>query len=151
RNALQLNYHPACPDPQRAMGLAAHTDSTLVTMVYQTSTGGLQVLKDGIGWVTVPPVDGTLVINVDDLLHMLSNGPYPIMLHRATVNRNQDRISIAYFYGPSDGDQISPLPKLVGPCQSPIYRQVTLSEYISIKAKHFYKSLLYVKTCATIN
>ncbi|GAV77671.1 2OG-FeII_Oxy domain-containing protein, partial [Cephalotus follicularis] len=97
RDALQLNYYPACPDPERAMGLAAHTDSTLVTIVYQTSTSGLQVLKDGVGWVTVPPVDDVLVANLGDLLHMLSNGSYPIMLHRAMVNRNKDRISVAYF------------------------------------------------------
>ncbi|GAV90773.1 2OG-FeII_Oxy domain-containing protein/DIOX_N domain-containing protein [Cephalotus follicularis] len=151
RGALQLNYYPVCPDPERAMGLAAHTDSTLLTILYQTSTSGLQVLKDGVGWVTVPPVDGALVVNVGDLLHMLSNGLYPSMLHRAMVNRNQDRISVGYFHGPPNGVQISPIPKLVGPCQRPLYRAVTWSEYISTKAKHFDKALLYVSTCAPIN
>ena len=30
---LQLNSHPICPDPAKAMGLAAHTDSSLLTLL----------------------------------------------------------------------------------------------------------------------
>ncbi|OUZ99654.1 Oxoglutarate/iron-dependent dioxygenase [Macleaya cordata] len=148
--ALQLNSYPACPDPKRAMGLAAHTDSTLLTVLYQNSTSGLQVLRGG-KWITVPPITGALVVNVGDLLHILSNGRYTSVLHRAVVNRTYHRLSVAYLYGPPMNVQISPLSKLVNPRNPPLYRPVTWSEYLGTKAKHFNKALSSVRLCAPLN
>ncbi|XP_010249916.1 PREDICTED: gibberellin 3-beta-dioxygenase 1-like [Nelumbo nucifera] len=150
--ALQLNSYPACPDPSRAMGLAAHTDSTLLTVLYQNSTSGLQVLRDGAaGWVTVPPLRGALVVNVGDLLHILSNGKYPSVLHRAIVNRTHHRLSVAYLYGPPTNAQISPISSLVDPNHPPLYRPVTWAEYLGTKAKHFNKALSSVRLCNPVN
>lgn len=141
---LNLNYYPACPDPDRAMGLAAHTDSSLFTILYQNSVSGLQVLREGTGWVTVPPVSDALVVNVGDMLHILSNGLYPSVLHRAVATR-KNRLSIAYFYGLPSDLQISPLENLVGPSQPPLYRSISWSEYLRMKAKHFNKALSFVR------
>uniref|UniRef100_A0A6N2KDQ3 gibberellin 3beta-dioxygenase n=1 Tax=Salix viminalis TaxID=40686 RepID=A0A6N2KDQ3_SALVM len=149
--ALQLNYYPACPDPDHAMGLAAHTDSTLLTILHQSNTSGLQVLKEGIGWVTVPPIPGGLVVNVGDLLHILSNGLYPSVLHRAVVNRTKHRLSIAFLYGPPSSVPISPLQKLVGPHHPPLYRPITWNEYLGTKAKYFNKALSSMRICAPLN
>lgn len=145
-DALQMNYYPACPEPDRAMGLAAHTDSTFLTILHQNNTSGLQVYREGTGnWVTVPPTPGALVINVGDLLHILSNGVYPSVLHRAVVNRTRCRFSVAYLYGPSAGVKISPLQKLIDHSHPPLYRPVTWSEYLGTKAKHFNKALSSVR------
>lgn len=146
--ALQLNYYPTCPDPDRAMGLAAHTDSTLLTILHQNDINGLQVHKEGIGWVTVPPVPGTLIVNIGDLLHILSNGLYPSVLHRVLVNRTRQRFSVAYLYGPPGNVKISPHPKLVGPNRPALYRPVTWNEYLGTKAKHFNEALSWVQLCA---
>lgn len=150
-NVLQLNSYPACPDPDRAMGLAAHTDSTLFTILYQNNTSGLQVMREGIGWITVPPLSGALIINVGDLLHILSNGLFPSVLHRAIVNRARERLSVAYLYGPPSSVKISPLSKLIDPTHPPLYRSVTWSEYLGTKAKHFNKALSSVRLCVPIN
>ncbi|WCJ40649.1 2-oxoglutarate (2OG) and Fe(II)-dependent oxygenase superfamily protein [Euphorbia peplus] len=139
--ALQLNYYPACPDPDKAMGLAAHTDSTLLTVLQQNSTSGLQVLKEGTGWVTVAPIPGALIINIGDLLHILSNGLYSSVRHRALVNRTKTRLSMAYLYGPPSNVAISPSEKLVGSNQPALYRPVTWPEYLSTKAKLFNEAL----------
>lgn len=149
--ALQLNSYPSCPDPDRAMGLAAHTDSTLFTILYQNNISGLQVHQEGGGWVTVPPLPGGLVINVGDLLHILSNGLYSSVLHRALVNRTRPRFSVAYLYGPPANVEICPHEKLVGPSRPALYRPVTWSEYLGTKAKHFNKALSYVQLCVPIN
>lgn len=149
---LHLNSYPACPDPERAMGLAAHTDSTILTILHQSNTSGLQVLREGgNGWITVPPHPGALVVHVGDLMHMLSNGLYPSVLHRAVVNRTRRRLSIAYLYGPPSSVKISPLPKLVDNCHPPLYRAITWSEYLGTKAKHFDKALTSVRLCAPRN
>lgn len=145
--ALQLNSYPACPEPDRAMGLAPHTDSTILTILHQNNTSGLQVHKEGTGWITVPPIQGALVINVGDLLHILSNGLYPSVLHRALVNRTRHRFSVAYLFGPSPGVKISPLEKLIDRSHPPLYRSVTWSEYLGSKAKHFNEALSSVRLC----
>ncbi|CAL0324144.1 unnamed protein product [Lupinus luteus] len=133
--ALQLNSYPSCPDPNRAMGLAPHTDSTLFTILYQNNISGLQVKHDGSddgnGWVTVPPLSGGLVINVGDLLHILSNGLYPSAFHRVLVNRTRQRFSAAYLFGPPANVEICPHAKLVGPSRPPLYRPVTWNEQFS--------------------
>ncbi|KAL2338107.1 hypothetical protein Fmac_012553 [Flemingia macrophylla] len=143
--ALHLNSYPCCPDPDRALGLAAHTDSTLLTILHQNNVNGLEVLKEGEGWVAVPPLPGGLVVNVGDLLHILSNGLYPSVLHRARVNRTQHRLSVAYLYGPPTNVIISPHGKLVGPTRPALYRSVSWNEYLGTKAEHFNKALSSVR------
>lgn len=150
-NALQLNSYPACPDPDRAMGLAEHTDSTLLSIIHQTNISGLQVLRDRAGWLTVPPVPGALVVNIGDLTHILSNGLYRNVLHRAMVNRTQQRLSIAYLYGPPTNVQISPESKLVSPSHPPLYRPVAWKEYLAIKGKLYKKALSSIKLYDPLN
>ncbi|KAK9101844.1 hypothetical protein Sjap_019098 [Stephania japonica] len=108
--ALQLNSYPPCPDPNRAMGIAPHTDTSLFTILQQTQPStGLQVLRDGVGWAPVPPVSEALVVNIGDLFHILSNGRFPSALHRAVVDRTHHRYSVGYFYGPPIDINIFPL------------------------------------------
>ncbi|KAL3529176.1 hypothetical protein ACH5RR_008498 [Cinchona calisaya] len=149
--ALQFNSYPVCPEPDRAMGLAAHTDSTILTILHQNNTSGLQVLRDGNGWVTVPPLPGALVVNIGDLLHILSNGLYPSVLHRVIVNRTQYRLSIAYLYGPQSTVKVSPLHKLIDQGHPPLYGTVTWSEYLGTKAKYFDKALSSIRIYAPLN
>ncbi|XVE54343.1 hypothetical protein DITRI_Ditri03aG0072600 [Diplodiscus trichospermus] len=138
---LQLNSYPVCPDPGRAMGLAPHTDSSLLTVLYQGSISGLQVYRDGAGWLAVQPVEGALVVNLGDLMQIITNGKFKSVLHRAAVNNMQHRVTAAYFYGPPKDVMVSPLSKLIEYDHPPLYRPVTWKEYLEIKAKHFSKSL----------
>ena len=56
--AIQLNSYPVCPDPDHAMGLAAHTNFSLLTILYLNNTRDLQIFKEGTGWLTVQPHTG---------------------------------------------------------------------------------------------
>ncbi|URE05109.1 gibberellin 3-beta-dioxygenase [Musa troglodytarum] len=149
---LQLNSYPVCPDPDRAMGMAAHTDSTLLTLLFQSNTSGLQVLqvvgdngRDRTArWVTVPPMPGALIVNVGDLFQILSNGRYRSVVHRAVVSRTSHRVSVAYMCGPPAASKVEPIGKLVGPGCGPVYRPVTWPEYLSVKGKLFDKALASV-------
>ncbi|XP_021674254.2 gibberellin 3-beta-dioxygenase 3-like [Hevea brasiliensis] len=145
QDVLQLNSYPVCPDPGRAMGLPPHTDSSLLTVLHQSNATGLQVLRDGIGWVPVHPVDGALVVNVGDLMHIITNGRFKSALHRALVNNTRHRMSIAYFYGPPRDVKISPLMKLIDFDHPNMYRPVTWKEYLDVKATHFDKALEFIK------
>ncbi|RWR73252.1 gibberellin 3-beta-dioxygenase 1-like protein [Cinnamomum micranthum f. kanehirae] len=150
--AIQLNWYPACPDPTRAMGLAEHTDSPLITILHQSSTSGLQVFRErGQRWITVAPLSGSLVVNVGDLLHILSNARFHSVLHRAVVNRTQQRLSVAYLWGPPAHIEISPSPQLLTPDRPRLYRAVSLAEYLIIKAKHFNNALAFIRLNPLVN
>ena len=69
--AMRTNYYPPCPEPDKVIGLAPHSDGVGLTILLQLSdTQGLQVRKDG-NWVTVRPSPYAFVVNIGDILEVL--------------------------------------------------------------------------------
>ncbi|KAG6474245.1 gibberellin 3-beta-dioxygenase 2-like [Zingiber officinale] len=149
---LQLNYYPPCPEPDRTMGLADHTDSSLITIIHQSScVTGLQLLHHDESdnprpqWVEVPPISGALVVNVGDLFHIISNGRFHTVIHRAIVDRTWSRISVAYFCGPLAHFKVGPIQKIVDPNQGPAYPGITWPKYLSLKKKLHNETLASIR------
>ncbi|XBI96216.1 hypothetical protein VPH35_032529 [Triticum aestivum] len=97
------SMYPRCPDPTRALGMKAHTDSGFFALVMQSQVPGLQLFWQGPPvdrWVEVSAVPGALIINIGDLFQIITNGRFCSVYHRAVVNRDTKRISLAYFLGP---------------------------------------------------
>ncbi|XP_027180246.1 gibberellin 3-beta-dioxygenase 1-like [Coffea eugenioides] len=140
QDALLLNSFPAYPDPKSTIGLAPHTDSLLITVLYQ-SNEGLQIFRDGFRWVTVSPIEGALVVNLGNLMDILSNGKFSGILHRAFVNQIRHRISVAYFCYPPIDSQVAPFAK----SECPIYSSLTVKEYLVIRAKHMEDALSVIR------
>lgn len=141
--AVQLNFYPSCPEPNRAMGLAPHTDTSFITILHQSQTSGLQIFKEGSGWATVQPDPNTLVVNTGDILHIMSNARFRCALHRVTVNSTKQRYSVAYFYGPPLDYVVSPSVLFNSVAR---FRALTVKEYISIKAKNLGGALSLIST-----
>ncbi|XP_019191840.1 PREDICTED: gibberellin 3-beta-dioxygenase 3-like [Ipomoea nil] len=142
---LQMNSYPKCPDPTRAMGLAPHTDSSIITVLYQSDTlRGLQVYRPDLNWVDIEPVKDAVVINVGDLMELASNGRFKSLLHRAVVSNAHHRISVAYFYGPNIDVKIKPPVKL-NKDGFPMYQTLSWKEYLAVKDVYFFKSLEKVR------
>lgn len=59
----------------------------------------------------------------------MSNGIYKAPLHRAVVNKMEQRLSIATFCLPSSSVQIGPFEKLIGEGNPPLYKTMTKAEY----------------------
>ncbi|GKV34399.1 hypothetical protein SLEP1_g42774 [Rubroshorea leprosula] len=60
---------------------------------------GLQIKKDG-KWVPTKPLPNAFIINIGDVLEVITNGAYRSITHRATINSERERLSVATFYNP---------------------------------------------------
>ncbi|KAL4302986.1 hypothetical protein GQ457_10G011620 [Hibiscus cannabinus] len=138
---FHLNSYSVCPNHNRAMGLAPHTDTSLIIVVNHSNISGLQVYQDGAGWVPVELVEGALVVNVGNLMQTLTNGKFKSVLHRVVVNSICHRLATSFFLMASSDAKISPLRKLVNSSHPPLYRAVTGKEYFQLKYKFFNKAL----------
>ncbi|KAL5737152.1 hypothetical protein ACOSP7_031593 [Xanthoceras sorbifolium] len=126
---MAVNFYPPCPQPELTYGLPGHTDPNALTILLQDlHVSGLQVLKDG-KWVAVKPHPNAFVINIGDQLQAVSNGRYKSVWHRATVNAEMPRMSVASFLCPSDDAVISPPKPLTENGTGAIYRDFTYAEY----------------------
>ncbi|CAN0856450.1 1-aminocyclopropane-1-carboxylate oxidase homolog 1 [Linum grandiflorum] len=94
---MGCHYYPPCPQPELAIGTTKHTDFDFFTIVLQDNIGGLQVLRHD-HWVDVPSLPETLVVNVGDLLQLISNDKFVSVEHRVVTNRIDSRVSVAAFF-----------------------------------------------------
>nr|KJB64623.1 hypothetical protein B456_010G058000 [Gossypium raimondii] len=97
---MRMNYYPPCPQPELAIGFNSHSDAVGLTILLQINDmEGLQIRKNGI-WVPIKPLPNAFVINIGDIMEIVSNGIYRSIEHRATVNSVKERVSVATFYSP---------------------------------------------------
>lgn len=127
---MAINYYPPCPQPELTFGLPAHTDpNTLTILLQDPNVTGLQLLKDG-KWLSLKPFPNALVVNIGDQLQALSNSKYKSTWHRAVVNSQVARVSVATFLCPSSSAVIKAPTQLIQDQSSlPIYRDYTYAEY----------------------
>ncbi|KAJ6131646.1 Gibberellin 20-oxidase [Penicillium sp. IBT 18751x] len=95
-----------------------HTDSGILTLLHQDSTGGLEVRNSSGEWVPAPYIPESLVVNIGDLMAKVSGGRFVATMHRvrapslspsATTKGGQQngsqaigRISVPFFFEPGE-------------------------------------------------
>lgn len=83
---VNMNYYPACPNPELTVGVGRHSDIGILTVLLQDGIGGLYVKleqdmkhdddddEENKGdWIEIPPIPGALVINIGDALQVSYN------------------------------------------------------------------------------
>jgi isopenicillin N synthase-like dioxygenase len=105
-----LYYPPQPPDMGTdQFGVSSHTDYGCLTLLYQDSTGGLQVQDSGGTWLTAHPIEGTFVVNVGDLLARWTNDRFRSTPHRVVNRSGHARYSTALFIDPNADTLIEPV------------------------------------------
>ena len=107
----QLVYYPPISDDDlanHAYSAAPHTDFGVLTILLQDSLGGLQAKHQNGQWIDVPPIDGSLVCNVGDLLERWTGGRLPSTVHRVLNSSGKKRFSIPIFCDPDSDAWIDP-------------------------------------------
>ncbi|KAL5081405.1 hypothetical protein RYX36_009826 [Vicia faba] len=126
---MRMNYYPPCPQPEKVIGLTKHSDPAGVTILLQLNeVEGLQVKKDGM-WVSIKPLSNAFIVNIGDMLEIITNGIYRSIEHRAVVNTEKERLSIATFYSPKQEGIVGPIESLITQQTPSRFRKIRVEEY----------------------
>uniref|UniRef100_I1QID3 Fe2OG dioxygenase domain-containing protein n=1 Tax=Oryza glaberrima TaxID=4538 RepID=I1QID3_ORYGL len=137
--SVAAHYYPACPEPEATMGATKHSDPSFLTVLLQDTSGGLQAVlprPPEERWVDVPPVAGALVVNVGDLLQLVSNDRLRSVEHRVlpTGAAGPARVSVACFFRHAYASTRPCVPVVVGgggARAAAVYRSTTAGEFLA--------------------
>ncbi|MFO1080386.1 MAG: 2-oxoglutarate and iron-dependent oxygenase domain-containing protein [Reyranellaceae bacterium] len=129
--ARLIHYPPQTAAGEGQFGAAPHTDWGCITVLWQDDVGGLQVRNRAGQWIDAPPIDGTFVINIGDMLERWSNDLFVSTPHRVVNASGRERFSIPVFYDPDFETVVECLPNCSGPDNPPKYGRTVAGEYIT--------------------
>lgn len=125
-------YYPPQPDGTdgRQFGVGPHTDFGVLTVLCQDTVGGLEVEDLSGRWIPAPPIPGTLIVNVGDLLARWTDGAYRSTPHRVINRSGRERLSLVLCYDP-DPDTIIDARQVFGPGHAPKEAPTTCGDYLT--------------------
>ncbi|MEM6986079.1 MAG: 2OG-Fe(II) oxygenase family protein [Pseudomonadota bacterium] len=99
--ASYVYYPPQDVEDADQFGVGPHTDFGVLTILCQDSVGGLEVQDVNGEWLQAPPIAGTLVVNVADLLARWTDGYYTSTPHRVVNRSGRERMSLVLAWDPN--------------------------------------------------
>ena len=121
---LRLIHYPFNPDAEDRPGIGDHTDYECFTLLFVTAPG-LQVVDRHGYWADVPLVEGALIMNIGDMMEVLSNGRYLATRHRVRKVR-EERYAFPLFHACDYDQVIAP----VIPNEVPHYQPIRSGEHL---------------------
>jgi isopenicillin N synthase-like dioxygenase len=116
-SVLRLLHYPPMPPNLDGIRAEAHEDINTITLLLGAEEAGLQLLTREGRWMDVAPPEGSLVINMGDMLQRLTNHVLPSTTHRvrnpAAERAHLPRYSIPFFLHFAPDFLIETLPSCV--------------------------------------
>jgi isopenicillin N synthase-like dioxygenase len=128
---LRLLHYPPndLPMSPKHLGISAHSDFECFTILNQRSPG-LQVMNSADEWVEAPPIDGTFIVNVGDLIEGWTNGRFKATQHRV-VNIGKERYSLPLFFAVDYHTVVEPLPQFITAEKPAAYTRIVAGEHLA--------------------
>lgn len=104
---LRLIHYPYDENAEDRPGMGAHTDYECFTLLFATAPG-LQILDKTGDWADVPLMDDAMIMNIGDMMEILSNGRYIATTHRVKKVK-QERYSFPMFHACDYDYVVSPV------------------------------------------
>jgi isopenicillin N synthase-like dioxygenase len=125
------HYPPSETGDADQFGVAAHTDSSFLTMLAQSELPGLAIRAPHGDWIDAPVIDGAFLVNSGDMLRRWTNDKFLSTPHRV-VNRTpgRDRYAIPFFFDASADYPMSCLPSCCNASNQARYEPTTYTEYM---------------------
>ena len=105
-STFNLAHYP--PSERNGFGISDHTDWELFTLLYPNfypvkndiAYTGLEIWFRG-GWIRVPHIPGTIIVNQGEMLSRFSRGKFRPPVHRVDGRHKRDRYSLVSFWAPN--------------------------------------------------
>ncbi|MDG2284463.1 MAG: 2-oxoglutarate and iron-dependent oxygenase domain-containing protein [Alphaproteobacteria bacterium] len=137
--SFRLAHYPPVEAEDNQFGIAAHTDSSFMTLLAQNEVEGLEIRPPHGRWVDAPVLPGAFLVNTGDLLHRWSNHRFRPTPHRAKASApGVDRYAIPFFFDATNDFVMECLPTCHGPDNPPRYEPTTYSDYMLWFARQNY-------------
>jgi len=121
---LRLIHYPFDASARDRPGIGSHTDYECFTLLFATAPG-LQVIDKQGAWKDVPLIDGTMIMNIGDMMEVMSNGRYLATRHRVK-KVPEERYSFALFHACHYDHVVAP----IVPGQAPRYAPLKGGEHL---------------------
>lgn len=115
---LRLIHYPYDTTARDRPGIGAHTDYECFTLLFATAPG-LQIINKQGAWIDVPLIDGTMIMNIGDMMEIMSNGRYIATRHRVK-KVPQERYSFALFHACNYDHVVAPVVQGEAPRYTPL-------------------------------
>ncbi len=135
---LRAIYYPSTKgeDTIQSLRAAPHADINLITLLVGATDTGLQLLDRNGTWLEVQSTPEHIVVDVGDMLEIITNGILPATVHRVVNPDNVDseRFSLPYFVHPQKKALLTPLPSCIGTGKAR-YNEITAEEFLNRRLK----------------
>lgn len=107
---FRVFHYPPLDHPRAASSwsVGEHTDYGVLTILRQDAAGGLEVKSEG-RWIDAPPLPGTFVCNLGDMLDRMTGGFFRSTPHRVRNPSRAGRLSFPFFFDPSFDAEVRPI------------------------------------------
>lgn len=129
-----IHYPPVPADvPAGAVRAAAHEDINLMTLLVESTAGGLELLTREGEWIAVGALEGQIILDTGDMFARCTNGRIRATTHRVVnpTGPNVARYSMPFFVHPRPEVLLGPVAGTVDEAHPARFEPITADAFLN--------------------